>query len=204
MSIVEDSYASDGCKYLTTSINVSQYFLLQLDWGNLSWVPTSMLNARLNRQCWSSWVKSSINLCQNRLVTYNILMQQQNLNWKSIYLGISTWMLNLDMPNSNNMIIWTPMFELYVIGFRSKNGHQKKVFWREVGLHAQNMLTTLSSIVNIIGRGGGERLYDHLMNKYKLQRLWGKWLHARGSVNHLALIMCSISYEMWVPREERT
>ena len=31
---------------------------------------------------------------------------------------------------------------------------------REIGLHAQNMLTILGSVVNMIGGG----LYDHLMS----------------------------------------
>jgi hypothetical protein len=55
------------------------------------------------------------------------------------------------------------MFEWYVIGLRSKNGHQKIMFSKEIGLHAQNMLTILSFVVNMIGKRGGE-LYDHLMN----------------------------------------
>ena len=33
----------------------------------------------------------------------------------------------------------------------SKNGHQKDMCLKEIGLRAQNMLTILGSIVNIIG-----------------------------------------------------
>ena len=32
-----------------------------------------------------------------------------------------------------------------------KNGHQKDMCLKEIGLHAQNMLIVLGSIVNIIG-----------------------------------------------------
>ena len=41
---------------------------------------------------------------------------------------------------------------------RCKNGHQKQIYLKEVGLRAQNMFTILCSIVNIIlhwGGGGG-------------------------------------------------
>jgi hypothetical protein len=41
-----------------------------------------------------------------------------------------------------------------------KNGHQKDMFLKEIGLRAQNTLTVLGSIVNIIG----EDIYDHLMS----------------------------------------
>ena len=42
----------------------------------------------------------------------------------------------------------------------SKNGHQEGVCLKEIGLHAQNMLSILGSMVNMIG----EDLYDHLMS----------------------------------------
>ena len=63
-------------------------------------------------------------------------------------------MSNVDVPNSNAIIIWTHVFEWFVIGFWSKSGHQKNMFSREVGLHAQNMLTILSLVINMIGKGG--------------------------------------------------
>ena len=35
---------------------------------------------------------------------------------------------------------------------RCKNGHQKAGVLKEIGLHAQKLLTILGSIVNIIGK----------------------------------------------------
>ena len=61
-------------------------------------------------------------------------------------------------------------------------------------------------------RGGGD-LFDHLMStriffpvmneehSHKLQKLLHNWLREQfGFANHLALIMCCISYEKWVLR----
>lgn len=42
----------------------------------------------------------------------------------------------------------------------AKNGCQKDIFLKGIGAHAQNMMTILSSVVNIIG----VNVYDHLMN----------------------------------------
>ena len=52
--------------------------------------------------------------------------------------------------------MWTPIFERCVVRFGSKNRHStglKKdiMCLKEIGSHAQNMLTILGSIVNIIG-----------------------------------------------------
>ena len=38
-----------------------------------------------------------------------------------------------------------------MICFGSKYGYQKNVDLKEIGLHVQNMITILSSIVNILG-----------------------------------------------------
>ena len=48
------------------------------------------------------------------------------------------------------------------LGRGSKNKHQKDMWFKEIGLRAQNMLTILSEIVNII-LGGGHvcPLYEH-------------------------------------------
>ena len=42
----------------------------------------------------------------------------------------------------------------------SKKGHQKDMCLQKIGLHAQNMITNLDSIMNITG----EDPYDHLMS----------------------------------------
>ena len=54
-------------------------------------------------------------------------------------------------PNFNTRIIWTPIFEWHVLRIGSKNKHQNDMCLKEIGLHAQNTLTILSSKVKIIG-----------------------------------------------------
>ena len=61
------------------------------------------------------------------------------------------------MPKTNRTINWTPILKGYVARCGSKNWHQKRVCSEKIRLCAQNMLTILSSIVNMIG----EDLYDH-------------------------------------------
>jgi hypothetical protein len=43
-----------------------------------------------------------------------------------------------------------PIFEWWVVRCRSKDGHQKDMCLKEIGLHAQYWLTILGSIVNIV------------------------------------------------------
>ena len=42
-----------------------------------------------------------------------------------------------------------------------ENGHQKDIFLKHIGLHAQNVLAILGSIVNTIDRGPMRPLYGH-------------------------------------------
>jgi hypothetical protein len=49
--------------------------------------------------------------------------------------------------------------EWYVLRCGSKNGHQEDICSKEVELHAQNILTTSSSIVNDV------HVYDHFMSR---------------------------------------
>ena len=54
----------------------------------------------------------------------------------------------------------TAIFEWFVIMRVSTNGHQNETCLKEIELHAQNMMTILGSIGNIIGVD----LDDHLMS----------------------------------------
>ena len=66
--------------------------------------------------------------------------------------------------------------------------------FKEIGLRAQNMLTILGSIINIVG-GPIWPLSEH--------KNWNKWLQARFRfAKHLVLIACFISYRKWVRREK--
>jgi hypothetical protein len=60
---------------------------------------------------------------------------------------------NVDVPKSNTTIFWTPILEWYVVKCGFKNGHQRDMCLKEIqGLHAQNMIIILRSIVNMIGQ----------------------------------------------------
>ena len=87
-----------------------------------------------------------------------------------------------------------------------KVGHQKDMCLTEIGLHVQDLLTTLSSMISIIG--GGD-MYDHLMSTKTLPFLMNKVFRraskfmkqmARAQVgfaNHLTQIVCLISKAQW-------
>ena len=65
----------------------------------------------------------------------------------------------VDNPYSVIFLTRTPIWVVCgLVGY--KNGHQKDTCSKEIGPHAQNMMTIPGSIVNIIG---GD-LYDHLMS----------------------------------------
>ena len=56
--------------------------------------------------------------------------------------------IKVDVPKSNIALIWTPIFEGYVVRCGSKNGNQEGIMYlKKIGLRAQNMLTTLKLIV---------------------------------------------------------
>jgi hypothetical protein len=56
----------------------------------------------------------------------------------------------VDVPNSNIAMISTPIFEWCVVRCGSKNGNQKEMCLEEIGQRAQNMLSFLGFIFNII------------------------------------------------------
>ena len=53
-----------------------------------------------------------------------------------------------------------PIFEWYVIRCSSENKHQKDIFSKEIAQRVQNMITQLSSLVNIFGVGEGRGYPD--------------------------------------------
>ena len=57
----------------------------------------------------------------------------------------------VDVPNSVSDLNQTPTVEWYVVRCGSLERYQKDMCLKETGLHAQNMITILGSIVNIIG-----------------------------------------------------
>ena len=73
----------------------------------------------------------------------------QNLTFLgAIYLLAVITMV--DAPRMNKIIMWTPIFEWYVLRCGSKNGAYKYTCLKEIGLRSQNMLSILGSIVNMI------------------------------------------------------
>ena len=57
---------------------------------------------------------------------------------------------NVDVPKSTTETTWTPLFEWYVVRCGSKNWHQNDLYLNETGMRAQNMLTILGSLINVI------------------------------------------------------
>ena len=100
------------------------------------------------------------------------------------------------MLKSNIAILWTPIFEWYVVRCGSKNGCQKCMCLKGTRLHSQNMLSMLGSIINIIGRTymtikracrfslwQWKRYSSHELQKLWRTRLWPQSRFA----NYLAL-----------------
>ena len=57
----------------------------------------------------------------------------------------------LDVPNSVNYLNQIPIFEWYGVWFGSKNRYQIDMGLKEVGPHAQNVITMPGSITILIG-----------------------------------------------------
>jgi hypothetical protein len=53
----------------------------------------------------------------------------------------------VDVPNSVVNLNQTSIFEWYMVWCGFKNGYQKDVSLKELGIHAQNMITIRGSIV---------------------------------------------------------
>ena len=91
----------------------------------------------------------------------------------------------------------------------SKKGHHKDMWFEEIGLHAQNVLTILGSIVNIIVRSYMTTqsawqlsLWWWIRYLYEVQNLWGEWPWAwLGFADNIAIIAC-LPYKKWVQREK--
>ena len=56
----------------------------------------------------------------------------------------------LDVPKSNIPIIWTSIFEWCMVRCRCKNGHQKDMCLKEIGLYVSNKLIISNLIINMI------------------------------------------------------
>ena len=63
------------------------------------------------------------------------------------------------MSNSVSDLRRTPIFKWCMLRSEPKNGHQKELCWKEIGLLGYILLTILDAIVDIVGGGG----VDHLM-----------------------------------------
>ena len=53
----------------------------------------------------------------------------------------------VDVPNSVVYLNQTSIFEWYMVWCGFKNGYQNDMCLKEIGIHAQNMITILGSIV---------------------------------------------------------
>ena len=75
-------------------------------------------------------------------------------------VGVEYMYLTLVNPYSVTFVIYTLIFQWYVVKCGSKNNHQKGMCFTEIGLQAKNMITILGSIVNTIEGS----LFDHSMS----------------------------------------
>ena len=64
----------------------------------------------------------------------------------------------VDVPKMKGTIIWTPMFERYVVNYGPKNGHQKDMCWKEMGVCAQKH----ANHSRLNSQHDWEHLYAHL------------------------------------------
>ena len=63
------------------------------------------------------------------------------------------WRRKRDMPTLSTTMIWTPIFEWYMVMCETKNEHQRDmVLQKESGPNVRNMLSIRSSINNMIKR----------------------------------------------------
>ena len=79
--------------------------------------------------------------------------------WDDTCLNLSSYALKANVPNSFTHLTQTTIFEWYVVCCGFKNGRQKYTCLKEIGLHAQDMITILGSIFNIIDRGPEDHIW---------------------------------------------
>ena len=65
----------------------------------------------------------------------------------------------VDAPKLIIYLLCTPVFEWYVVWCGYKNKYEKDICLKEIGLHAQNMITILS-----LSQHDWGDLYDHLLS----------------------------------------
>ena len=66
------------------------------------------------------------------------------------HLNMEACTHKVDVPISISDLKWILVFEWCMVGWGSKNGHQKDICWKEIGLYVQNLLTILDVIVKRI------------------------------------------------------
>ena len=72
----------------------------------------------------------------------------------------------VDVHILNKINIWKPIFHVVCwLGVDLRIGTEKDVFKRDQNTCSIYANTTLNSIVNMIAKGGGGGLYDHLMSR---------------------------------------
>ena len=119
-------------------------------------------------------------------------------NFKFCDREARSYSIKIDMLDSVTYLNRTPIFEWYMVRFGSKDGHQKDICLKEIGLRAQTIITVLGSVVNLLGgtymtieRARESSLWYWIRYSYELQKLRGKWLRPWfGFSNHLVLIVC--------------
>ena len=88
------------------------------------------------------------------------VLKYVGLRWSIFLIGHLHFNGKVDVPNSVTYLRRTLIFEWYVVWCGSKNKYQKDTCLKEIGLHAQNMITIVASIIDLLGGN----LYDHSMS----------------------------------------
>lgn len=119
------------------------------------------------------------------------------MDWKTLE---NKWVLWVDIPSYVIDLNQTPNHEWYVIRCGFKGQKWKKHIFEETGLHAQNMITIIGSIVNIIKRDW----YEHSMKtqiiiliiKNKIKFIYS--LKITRKVATAFICNCKLSCTKWV------
>ena len=127
----------------------------------------------------SPWLRYLAILGMSHL-SFNLLMVgSHHNNGHCDYDGfnLKCWILRCMCRYSNTTVIWTPIFEWYMVRWDSKNVHQRYMCLKMNGLRIENMQTILNWTVKVIVRTYMTTvLWVWIRFSYERQKLWGKWV----------------------------
>ena len=121
-------------------------------WTNSTWIPFwNFYRSSSTTTCY--FVQVLPGECFNFLTVTN-QEQYEHLQFLECKPTIESICSKVDTHKSNIAIIRIPIVEWYVVRCKSKIWHQKDMCSKEIGLCAQNMLTIVAPVMNMICGGG--------------------------------------------------